>query len=243
MLLPQLQYNKEMNMMIKKAFLSLALFLTLGLYATAQTILEFVAMKLPENCIILEAGSYDGQDTRKMAELFKKATIYAFEPVPELFNRTYTNVKDCPNVQVIKVALSDKKGRANFFLSNVDNVLSASGSLFEPFEHFNYYPETQFDQQTSVDTVNLDEWCKENHVNHIDFMWLDMQGAELKVLKAAPEILKTVKYIWTEVAVVQTYKNIPLYPEVRSWFESQGFRQILMQPTSTAEANVLFGRN
>lgn len=207
-------------------------------------ILEYIKSKMPENCVILEAGSYDGLDTEKMATLLSKSTIYTFEPVPELFNRTINRINKYKNVYPFNLALSDQNGTAKFYSSNnSENFTVASGSLYEPKDHLIYYPDVLFDRCIEVKTVNLDDWCQANNIDHIDFMWLDMQGAELKVLQSAPKILKTVQYIWTEVAVVQTYHNIPLSSEICSWLDSQGFMQILVQPTSMAEANILFGRN
>lgn len=197
---------------------------------------------LPPTAIILEAGAYDGCDTQEIAQLFPHSSIYAFEPVPHLFKLLQTYTYASPNVHCIKKALSTTTGSAKFFVSNVPGALSGSSSLLEPEEHLTYHPLVTFDTCIQVETINLDEWAYQNTIDHIDFMWLDMQGAELDVLKAAPNIVKKTKMIYLEVAYIHLYKNSHLFDEVRSWFESQGFILIFSEATSAAEGNALFMR-
>lgn len=205
-------------MNVRRAFLFCCLF--------AQPIIgdefkDLIVLFLPENAVVLEAGAHVGSDTIEMAVLWPKATIYAFEPVPEIFNDLVQNTAYFPNVHRYPVALSDKSGRATFYVSSGDS--DQAGSLLKPNDHLKYHPGVLFTKTIEVDCVNLDEWAQKNNVDHIDFMWLDMQGAELMVLKAAPKILRTVKMIVTEVNFYETYAGCPLYPEVKKWFESQGF--------------------
>ena len=81
-------------------------------------------------------------------------------------------------------------------------------------------------------------------VDHIDFMWLDMQGFELQMLKASEEMLSKVKCIHTEVSLKDTYKNAVHYSELRKWLEFKGFN-VLMEawPQGADMGNVLFVRN
>lgn len=92
--------------------------------------------------------------------------------------------------------------------------------------------------------MNLDEWAVQNNVDHIDFMWLDMQGAEMKMLQGAPQILKNVSVIYTEVNFYEVYAGCPTYPEYRAWLESQGFKVVYEDIKSWIDfGDVLFVRN
>ena len=81
-----------------------------------------------------------------------------------------------------------------------------------------------------------------NNIDHIDFMWLDMQGAEYQMLKKSKIILPTVKVIFTEVSLLQMYEDCPLYPEFRAWLESEGFEVVAEQLPWKDMGNVLFIR-
>ena len=74
-----------------------------------------------------------------------------------------------------------------------------------------------------MQTITIDEWAEKHAIDHVDFLWLDMQGAELQALKAAPKILQTVKTILIEVTLTERYQDNPLYTEVKAWLEQQGF--------------------
>jgi len=191
-------------------------------YMQADTAVRFLIKNyLPENPVILDAGAHAGADTLKTREVWKGATIYAFEPMPTLFTQLKENTKNYPNIHCHQVALSDKTGRAKFYLSSGSS--DCSHSLLAPKDHLKYHPDVFFERTIEVQAMNLDEWAKQNNVEHIDFMWLDMQGAEMAMLKAAPEILKTVSVIYTEVNFYEVYAGCPKYPEYRAWLESQGF--------------------
>lgn len=217
----------------------------LSLQANAHRMLNELPRFLPENPVILEAGAFDGEDALRMSQLWPKGTIHTFEPVPLLFLKTKARTFNCKNVRCYQMALSATTGRAQFFVSsNAQNEISGSSSLLEPKDHLKFYQDIKFNNTIEVQTMNLDEWAIANNVDHIDFMWLDMQGAEFAMLKSAPNILKTVKLIFMEIAFKETYKDIPLYPEVRAWLEAQGFAVAFEETcgAAKAEGNALFIR-
>jgi hypothetical protein len=56
-----------------------------------------------------------------------------------------------------------------------------------------------------VPTLRLDDWCGENNIDRIDFIWMDVQGAEGDVIAGASRILKKTRFLYTE------YSNNELY--------------------------------
>ena len=54
-------------------------------------------------------------------------------------------------------------------------------------------------------------------------MQLDVQGAELLVLKGAEERINNIKVIWIEVSKVEFYESQPLENEVRKFMKKSGF--------------------
>src|SRR5581483_5358136 len=57
----------------------------------------------------------------------------------------------------------------------------------------------------------------------IDFMKLDVQAAELDVLKGATRTLESVLVIETEVEFVPLYKNQPLFGDIQVFLRDRGF--------------------
>lgn len=218
----------------------LSLFLLVSLTAlqlSAHRMLPSMAQFLPENPVILAAGSYDGEDALNMSQVWPKSTIHTFEPIPLLFLKTKAKTFNCKNITCYQMALSNQSGRAQLYISSdPENDISRSSSLLEPKEHLKLYPDVKFNKSIEVQTINLDEWSQLNNINHVDMMWLDMQGAELDALKGAPNLLKTVKVVFIKIALLETYKNVPHYAVVRSWLESKGFTMIFEETCGAAKA-------
>jgi hypothetical protein len=56
-----------------------------------------------------------------------------------------------------------------------------------------------------------------------DMIKMDVQGAELDVLKGAVETLSTVKHVILELQVVEYNKGAPLKDDVIAYMDTQGF--------------------
>lgn len=191
--------------------------------------LPMVTPYLPRNPIILEAGAFDGTESVYMASFWPTCTVYSFEPVPELYHLLKNKARSHKNIHTYELALSDQVGTAKFYISeSADHpgVPFQSSSLREPKEHLKICPSILFKKETIVKTTTIDNWAKENNVDHIDFLWLDMQGSELNALMASPNIMKTVKAILTEVEFVEAYKGQFLCADVKKWLEKQGFEAV-----------------
>lgn len=201
--------------------------------------LSYMKNFLPENPTIVEAGAHKGKDTIKLSKTWPKGFIHAFEPVPELYTQLLKATKKRQNVTCYPLALSDNSGKSRIFISG--GISDGSSSLLKPQEHINIFPDVTFDEFIDVETITLDEWAQKNSIQKIDLLWLDLQGMELNVLKSGTDVLKNVKALYTEVSLVETYKNAPLYTEFRQWLEEKGFKAQREEITGLM-GNVLFVR-
>ncbi len=197
-----------------------------------HTIVEY----LPRNPIIVEAGAHIGRDTVKLAKLWPAATIYAFEPVTDIYQQLIKNTYGYSNIHCHNIALSNHTGTELLYVST--EASTAVSSFFKPLEYAQMRPNVVFTPE-EVATITLDQWAQEHYISLVDFMWLDMQGAELKVLKASPSIVKTVGVIVLEVSLTERFKDNPLYDEVKSWIESQGFEVVQQDIPKHNKVNLL----
>lgn len=58
----------------------------------------------------------------------------------------------------------------------------------------------------------------------VDFIKLDVQGAELMVLQGAERVLKDVSVVQVEVEFLEMYENQPLFADVDRYLRGQGFK-------------------
>jgi FkbM family methyltransferase len=197
------------------------------------------------NPVIIDAGACDGTDTARFAKMLPKASIYAFEPVTKNYETLKRNVAGYPNVKTFQMALADRDGESEMYISqyiNEADTIPGSSSLLAPREHIKMHPEVSFNKKETVATVTLDSWAKQEKIDHVDALWLDMQGMEYQVLNASTEILPTVEVIYTEVSLMEMYENSILYEDYRKWLNSMGFEVVKEELLWKDQGNVLFVR-
>lgn len=219
-------------MYFKNTFFSQSIFLVLPLIVLTSCqggsiTKQYIKRFLPVNPVIVEAGAYNGDDTIDMKRLWPTATIHAFEPIPHLFAKIQARTSSLSNVYCYPYALSDSTGEQLIYANiNPNGGHDSSSSLLQPHEHLTIFPGVKFTDTFNVPTITLDQWAINNNILHVDFLWLDMQGYEPKMLMASPNILKTVKVIYSEVNLSELYKGCILYPEFKAWLEQQGFKMV-----------------
>ena len=187
--------------------------------------LDYIAPYMPQNPIIVEAGAFNGSDTTRLARMWPDGHIHAFEPVPELFHAAQQRTAACTNVTCYQYALSDHDGSAQLYLSEKPSKpgkVSQGNSLLAPKERLKH-SSLQFNTTITVPTLSLDSWAEKYTIDHVDLLWLDMQGHELAVVQASRAILPTVRAIFTEVSFIESYTNQPQLDDVIAWMNSHGF--------------------
>jgi len=192
--------------------------------------LKILKPYLPDNPVILEAGAFNGHDSVNFIKTWPQSQIYCFEPVSKLYEEVLQNVSMYyPKIQSFPYALGDKEGDVELFVSSFNyapEVPTASSSVLAPKEHLNYASHVIFPRTEKSRMVTIDGWAQEHAVDHVDLLWLDMQGYELNALMHGQKILSTVKAISIEVEFVEAYKGQYLYQDIKTWLEAKGFHII-----------------
>jgi hypothetical protein len=77
-----------------------------------------------------------------------------------------------------------------------------------------------------VDISTIESFCNEQNIERVDFLHIDVQGAELDVLKGANNYLSKVRMIWLEVENIPLYQEQPLRNDIEVFLKSTGFFKI-----------------
>jgi len=193
-----------------------------------------------EELTFFDIGSCDGIDSIEYSKHFPNASIFSFEPVKNNFIKIIQNIKENKTAKIFpfNIALGNKKGRVKFHLSSVDEkkipgsigdsvnpeeLGNKSGSLLQPELHEKFYPWISFTEAEDVDVETISEFCSEHSIRNIDFIHMDVQGAELIVLEGAKDFIDKINLVWMEVSKVSYYKNQPLQKDVESFMRAHGF--------------------
>ena len=135
---------------------------------------------------IIEIGSKDCQEALTFTKLFPNAHIVSFECNPKLLPQCRTNAAKSNNITLIEKCVTDNTDDNLFYLPK---NLDGTASLHQP----NFLYDT-----VNVDTIRMDQFLTDQTV---DLLWIDVQGAESKVLNSFGSKLNQVNTIYCELDV------------------------------------------
>jgi FkbM family methyltransferase len=184
---------------------------------------EIATLIKKQNPTILEIGCNDGTDTLAFLRVMPEAKIYCFEPDPRAVKRFKQRMGSyLDKVKLFEVAISDQTGQIDFHQSCGDDLPHGldlpdgldlpggwdfSGSIRRPKHHLIEHPWVKFEKTITVSTCRLDDWSAENGVKQVDFIWMDVQGAEGDVIAGASKILKHTRFLYSEYSNTETYEG------------------------------------
>lgn len=171
---------------------------------------------------IFDVGAYVGDIATTYRDIFPEATIYCFEPFPESFEKL-CQLADGKFVKPYQIALCETNGRAKL---QVDSDRSCNSLFPRPKTGAKYYSNNSHNiGKIEVETQALDTFCNKENISDIDILKLDVEGAEIKVLKGASERLrnKQIRLIYTEVMFVPHYEGGCLFHEVSGLLAQYGY--------------------
>ncbi len=172
--------------------------------------------------VILDIGCNDGSQSLWLSKMFSNAQVYSFEPDPRARRRFLENVGEKGvNIRLFDIAISDRDGEIDFYCSDgapderwreiCSEGWDLSGSIRRPKRHLDFYKWCEFNETIKVRAMKLDTWCCQNYVNHIDFIWADVQGAEVDLIRGGREALSHTRYFYTEYNDNEMYEGqLPL---------------------------------
>lgn len=168
--------------------------------------------------VFLELGANVGQDTELLCQV-PSVHVYALEPDPR------NAIPQLPNVTVLREAVSNEDGRAEFVLSQALPCgvrWTKASSLHRPKLH-----KAKFGRSILVKTTTLDRLCERFGIRQVDFIWADVQGAEREMILGGREALRRTRYLYTEYSDSEQYEGqidlagilelLPGWDLVRRW--------------------------
>jgi FkbM family methyltransferase len=177
----------------------------LGEYEAVLT--KIAGALVSEGDVCIDVGTNFGWYTSLMAmRIGPTGAIHAFEPMPQSFDelkQNYELMGSPPNVVLNNLALGDQCGTVQIHmfagLTSGHASLAAKASI----------DSTTFDCKL----ITLDSYLIENAIDRVDFVKVDIEGAELMFLKGAERLFKqdVPPIFMMEMAVGQTV-NFDYHP-------------------------------
>jgi len=173
---------------------------------------KWKSLNIPSHCnkLYIDIGlSSEAIQTQSWLEKVPDAYCIGFEPSPEARNRIYGEfIKSDPRwlrrenydrLRIENYALSDFVGKATFYRPNIDVGCS---SLYKP-KAITDPPFKGVKHEYEVEVNTLDNYFSSNpslldRFNRIEYIKIDAQGSDLKILKASRKLLENVVWVTAE---------------------------------------------
>lgn len=156
-----------------------------GVYSSGEEVLTKMMPGSEVEKTVFDVGANVGDFTDMIDSNTENTTIHLFEPQESLVNELFDKFSTDNNKYVNNHALSDKTSET---IIHYNEERSSLASLSKRrLDHM----DIKFNKEELVKTETLDNYCRQNHIEEIDLLKIDVEGHELNVLRGAAEMLSS----------------------------------------------------
>jgi FkbM family methyltransferase len=178
--------------------------------------------------VIFDVGANEGDYTIELLKYYKNSNYYLFEPSSLNYEKLKIKFFGLPNVEIINKALSDIN---DVGLLYADKSGSGLGSLYKRrLEHFDIY----LNHEEKIDLIRLDSFFTAERT--IDYLKLDVEGSEMKVLIGTGELIKKIKLIQFEIGS-QNIDSKTFFQDFWYFFKNNNFDLFRISPAGPKKIN------
>jgi FkbM family methyltransferase len=174
---------------------------------------------------ILEVGALQLEETPEpfyeLLDHFPGSQIIGFEPNAD--QCAEMNAKALPGVRYVPIALGARKEKRDFYITNHP----ASSSFYAPnqplIDLYNNLETSQLSRKVELEAISMDHFAHMHGISRVDFIKIDIQGAELDVFQGGIQVLANVLAIVCEVEFIPQYQQQPLFGDVCAFLDQHHF--------------------
>lgn len=161
------------------------------------------------------------------AHLAEEAPIYAaagienvwwVEANPDVIPKVIAAANN-PSKVIQALVLDGKRSEVRFNVTNYDGM---SSSVYNWGTHVQFSPDTVIDHVIHLTSTTLDDLMYQHDFTGVNCLNIDVEGANLDVLKGALGLLGQIDYIYIEVQTENVYDGAPLLGSVDNWLAMMG---------------------
>lgn len=185
---------------------------------------------LPPKKIIFDVGANDCKTFLQQVKDDAFTHVHAFEPTPRLCDFIRQNYSHLRNLHFNPFAVGDVEDIKYFNIAGqadwgCSSLLEFSDKSITDWEGRDDFQVTRVEQ---VRVIRLDKYIEENKIGKIDFLHVDTQGYDLRVLEGLGKYLSIVKEGMVEAAAKPEilYYGQNSLEETKNFLEKNGFKII-----------------
>lgn len=174
---------------------------------------------------VIHVGANTGQARDIYAA--RNLPVLWIDALPDVFAQLGANIQGYPNQRALRSLITDEDGAEYTF--QVANNGGQSSSIFDFGEHTKIWPEIKYTDSLKMESVTLKTALQRYSVNIADYdtLVLDVQGAELLVLKGAGDLLDGFKFIRAEACDFELYKGGCQLKDLDAYLKPRGFDRVM----------------
>ncbi len=187
---------------------------------------------------LMHVGANTGDEAPSYAAARVPTVIYV-EPTPAPFAVLKARIAGAPGHHAVQAVCSSTAGDSVAF--NVASNNAESSSLFALGNHGILYPDIAYTERLELTTTTVDGIVEAGFAGQaINLLVIDVQGAELLVLRGAERALETIDAVFCEVADISLYEGSCTWPEIDAFLSEKGFRLKHLQINAHNWGDALF---
>jgi len=195
---------------------------------------------------VIHVGANRGQEVDAYAGHRVRHALLV-EPLATPFEQLCEAVKPHRHYHAVRALCGARDGEIRII--NVASNNGESSSILPPADHLDLHPSVTFDSTETMVAKTLDGLVADFllarptfTMGHFDVLVVDVQGAELEVLRGAERTLAAMKVVWCEVAHAELYRGNARFEDVQSYLSERGFKLFWTQINRRLWGDALFVR-
>jgi FkbM family methyltransferase len=191
---------------------------------------------------VIHVGACTGEE-RDAYNACNIGNVAWFEANPETYEVLCDNTRNMSNHVAYNALLADiDDAEAEFYVTS--NYRAASSSMLKLEKHLVHYPKITVTKTLNLRTHRFDTFAVRNSIEmcKFNFLNMDVQGAELLVLKGVGDMIDGFDYVYSEVNTDELYKNCCLLDELEQYLRRYNFRIVERNMTPYDWGDALFIR-
>jgi len=170
---------------------------------------------------VIHIGANSGQERETYEKL--GLNVIWVEAIPDVFDELAANIESYPAQRAFCYLLTDRDGAGYDF--KIASNSGQSSSIFDLALHRDIWPEIDYVATISLTSTAFSTMIERERVDLAQYeaLVLDTQGSELLVIKGAGDLIRRFRYIKTEAADFEAYKDGCLLAELKAYLAQHGF--------------------
>ena len=172
--------------------------------------------------VIFDIGANVGQTVDFYQDLYPKAHVYSFEPIPSTFKRLKNHCANKSNATCFDIAFGEKEEKQTIkILADANSVLNSLNSDVQA----DLSSSDEGYESVEIEVKRLDDFAKQEGIEHIDLLKIDTEGFEMPVLRGAVELLdaQAVSAVICETGFMRANTRNTYFGDINDFLEAKGF--------------------